>query len=39
MHGIRIANITLVDDFLNKRVIKAQTPGTYLRKKLRMLDS
>lgn len=26
-----IANITLVDDFLNKRVIRAQAPGTYIR--------
>ena len=26
-----IANITLVDDFLNKRVIKAQAPGKYIR--------
>ena len=26
-----IANITLVDDFLNKRVIKAQAPGAYIR--------
>ena len=26
-----IANITLVDDFLNKRVIKAQTPGVSIR--------
>lgn len=27
----RIANITLVDDFLNKRVIRAQAPGAYIR--------
>lgn len=27
-----IANITLVDDYLNKRVIMAQAPGTYIRK-------
>lgn len=26
-----IANITLVDDFLNKRVIKAQAPAVYIR--------
>jgi hypothetical protein len=30
-HINHIANITLVDDFLNKRVIKAQAPGTYIR--------
>jgi hypothetical protein len=27
-----IANITLVDDYLNKRVIIAQAPGTYIKK-------
>jgi hypothetical protein len=27
-----IANITLVDDFLNKRVIMAQTPSVYIKK-------
>lgn len=27
-----IANITLVDDYLNKRVIQAQAPGTYIKK-------
>ncbi len=27
-----IANITLVDDFLNKRVIMAQAPATYIKK-------
>lgn len=27
-----IANITLVDDYLNKRVIRAQKPSTYIRK-------
>lgn len=27
-----IANITLVDDYLNKRVIMAQTPSTYIKK-------
>jgi hypothetical protein len=27
-----IANITLVDDYLNKRVIMAQTPATYIKK-------
>ncbi len=26
-----IANITIVDDFLNKQAIKAQAPGTYMR--------
>jgi hypothetical protein len=26
-----VANITLVDDFLNKRVIKAQSPKTYMK--------
>ena len=26
-----IANITLVDDYLNKRVIQAQPPGTYVK--------
>lgn len=26
-----IANITLVDDFLNKRIIRAQAPATYIR--------
>jgi len=30
-HINHIANITLVDDFLNKRVIRAQAPGTYIR--------
>jgi hypothetical protein len=25
-----VANITLVDDFLNKRVIRAQSPKTYM---------
>ncbi len=27
-----IANITLVDDYLNKRVIMAQAPATYIKK-------
>jgi len=26
-----VANITLVDDFLNKRIIKAQSPKTYMK--------
>lgn len=26
-----MANITLVDDFLNKRVIRAQSPKTYMK--------
>jgi hypothetical protein len=26
-----VANITLVDDFLNKRLIRAQPPGTYMK--------
>lgn len=26
-----VANITLVDDFLNKRVIRAKAPGTYMK--------
>ena len=26
-----VANITLVDDFLNKKVIQAQSPGTYMK--------
>ncbi len=27
-----MANITLVDDFLNKRVIQAQSPKTYMKR-------
>jgi len=27
-----VANITLVDDFLNKRLIRAQSPKTYMKK-------
>lgn len=30
-HINHVANITLVDDFLNKRVIRAQSPKTYMK--------